>query len=242
MTPHSGLPGAVGLSRLEVYPWPTADDEHGGSPHMHLACAECYVVVSGHGRLETLDRDGPATTELHPGDTVWFTPGTIHRAVNDEELRVIVVMQNSGLPEAGDAIMTFPPAYLSPDTYPAAASLLGADGVPSPGRARARRDLAVEGFTELKRQWRLGNRSAYDDFCAAAVRLVQPRLDAWEKTVNDGALAAAHTVLRQIGALRRDDLTHLSDAKVSRVARPPRQTLGMCGFLRPCVPQTPAET
>jgi hypothetical protein len=204
---------------------------------MHLACAECYVVVSGRGRLETLDHQGPTTTDLRPGDVVWFTPGTIHRAVNDEDLRVIVVMQNSGLPEAGDAVMTFPPPYLSPDTYPDAASLLDADGTPSTARARARRDLAVEGFTELKRQWRRGNRSAYEDFCAAAVRLVQPRLDTWEKTVNDGALTAAHTALRQIGALRRDDFNHLFDAQVSRIARPPRQTLGMCGFLRAYPPK-----
>ncbi|MDW8805407.1 cupin domain-containing protein [Streptomyces scabiei] len=236
MTALPELPGAVGLSQLEVYPWPTADDEHGGSPHMHLACAECYVVVSGRGRLETLDHNGPRTTELHPGDVVWFTPGTIHRAVNDEDLRVIVVMQNSGLPEAGDAVMTFPPQYLSPDTYPDAASLLDADGSPSPERARARRDLAVEGFTELKRQWRRGDRSAYEDFCAAAVQLVQPRLDTWEKTVNNGALAAAHTALRQIDALRHDDFDYLFDAEVSRIARPHRQTLGMCGFLRAYVP------
>ncbi|MET9966163.1 cupin domain-containing protein [Streptomyces sp. NPDC006356] len=222
----------MGLSQLQVYPWPTADDEHGGSPHMHLACTECYVVVSGSGRLETLNHQGHTTTELHPGDVVWFTPGTIHRAVNDEDLRVIVVMQNSGLPEAGDAVMTFPPGYLSPETYPDAASLLDADGSPSPERARARRDLAVEGFTELKRQWRRGNRSAYQEFCAAAVRLVQPRLDTWEKTVNDGALAAAHTALRQINALRRNDFDHLFEAEVSRIAQPHQQTLGMCGFLR----------
>ncbi|WP_327692475.1 cupin domain-containing protein [Streptomyces sp. NBC_00459] len=232
----------MGLSRLEVYPWPTADEEHGGSPHMHLACAECYVVVSGHGRLETLDHQGPATTELLPGDVVSFTPGTIHRAVNDGDLRVIVVMQNSGLPEAGDAVMTFPPQYLSPDAYPATASLLDADGSPSPERARARRDLAVEGFTELKRQWRLGNHSAYEDFCAAAVRLVQPRLDTWEKTVNDGALTAARTALRQIDALRHDDFHHLSDAKVSRIAQPPRQTLGMCGFLHAYVQEAGTGT
>ncbi|MBD9727304.1 cupin domain-containing protein [Streptomyces caniscabiei] len=242
MTALPDFPGAVGLSGLEVYPWPTADDEHGGSPHMHLACAECYVVVSGHGRLETLDHKGPRTTELHPGDVVWFTPGTIHRAVNDGDLRVIVVMQNSGLPEAGDAVMTFPPQYLSPDTYPDAASLLDADGSPSPERAQARRDLAVEGFTELKRQWRGGNRSAYQDFCAAAVRLVQPRLDTWEKTVNDGALAAAHTALRQINALRRDDFNHLFDAEVSRIAQPRQQTLGMCGLLHAYVPAHRAGT
>ena len=104
MTAIPDFPGAVGLSQLQVYPWPTADHEHGGSPHMHLTCSECYVVVSGRGRLETLGYKGLMTAELQPGDVVWFTPGTIHRALNDEDLRVIVVMQNSGLPEAGDAV------------------------------------------------------------------------------------------------------------------------------------------
>lgn len=145
---------------------------------------------------------------------------------------MIVVMQNSGLPEAGDAVMTFPPEYLSPETYPDAASLVDTDGNPSHERAQARRDLAVAGFTELKRQWRRGNRSAYEDFCAAAVRLVQPRLEAWQKTVSDGALAAAHTALQQIDALRQCRFDHLFSAEVSRIARPSVQTLGMCGFLR----------
>ncbi|MDX3732614.1 cupin domain-containing protein [Streptomyces caniscabiei] len=242
MTGLPDFPGAVGLSQLEVYPWPTADDEHGGSPHMHLVCSECYVVVSGRGRLETLNHHGHTTTELHPGDTVWFTPGTIHRAINDEDLRVIVVMQNSGLPEAGDAVMTFPSEYLSPETYPDAASLLDAEGSPSPERAQARRDLAIEGFGGLTRQWRRGNRSAYEEFCAAAVRLVQPRLDVWEKTVNGGAPAVAQEALREISALRKGDFNHLFEAALSRIAQPPRQTLGMCGFLRAYDPVRRAGT
>ncbi|MBD9729527.1 cupin domain-containing protein [Streptomyces sp. ID-01-6.2a] len=209
---------------------------------MHLVCSECYVVVSGRGRLETLNHHGHTTTELHPGDTVWFTPGTIHRAINDEDLRVIVVMQNSGLPEAGDAVMTFPSEYLSPETYPDAASLLDAEGSPSPERAQARRDLAIEGFGGLTRQWRRGNRSAYEEFCAAAVRLVQPRLDVWEKTVNDGALAVAQEALREISALRKGDFNHLFEAALSRIAQPPRQTLGMCGFLRAYDPVRRAGT
>ena len=32
----------------------------------------------------------------------------LHRAVNDGDLQVVVVMRNSGLPEAGDAVLTFP--------------------------------------------------------------------------------------------------------------------------------------
>jgi hypothetical protein len=36
----------------------------------------------------------------------WFTPGTVHRMVNGSGLRATVLMQNSGLPEAGDAVFT----------------------------------------------------------------------------------------------------------------------------------------
>ncbi|HEY3482340.1 MAG TPA: cupin domain-containing protein, partial [Streptomyces sp.] len=85
------FPGAIGISELNAYPWPTADDEHGGSPHLHLACTEAYIVVGGRGRLQTLNRSGPGTKPLRPGDVVWFTPGTIHRALNDGDLRVIVI-------------------------------------------------------------------------------------------------------------------------------------------------------
>ncbi|MFE7035301.1 cupin domain-containing protein [Streptomyces sp. NPDC057621] len=225
------FPGAVGLSGLEVYPWPTADGEHGGSPHLHLTCTEGYVVVGGRGRLETLGHNGHAVTELRPGDVVWFTPGTVHRAVNDGDLRVIVVMQNSGLPEAGDAVMTFPPEFLTPERYAQAASVLDENGRPSPERARARRDLAVQGFGALVRQWESGDRQAFADFCSAAADLVAPRLADWTRTVADGARAAADESLRQIDALSRGDLSHLSQSTVSRIQRPPDRNFGMCGLL-----------
>ncbi|MFC8097794.1 cupin domain-containing protein [Streptomyces sp. NPDC057363] len=226
------FPGGVGLTAMEAYPWPTEDGAHGGSPHLHLTCAECYVVISGRGRLQTLGAQGPTTTELAPGDVVWFGPGTIHRAINDGDLRVVVVMQNSGLPESGDAVMTFPPEHLTtPERYAQAAALSGTDDTERAVRARERRDLAVEGMTELVRQWDAGNHRAYADFCAAAARLVRPRLDAWARTVEDGALAEAQASLRHIDALRRGDVGHLSDAAVHRIARPGVQTLGMCGFL-----------
>ncbi|MCX2928211.1 cupin domain-containing protein [Streptomyces sp. NEAU-W12] len=226
------FPGAVGLSALRAYPWPTADDEHGGSPHMHLTCTEGYVVTAGRGRLQTLNAEGPRTHTLEPGDVVWFTPGTIHRAVNDEDLRVTVVMQNSGLPEAGDAVLTFPPDHLTPDAYPRAVSLLDGTGRPSPERARARRDLAVAGFTELVRQWESGNTQALHDFCRDAARLVAPRLGEWTEVVRQGPLAAARRTLEQIDALRAGEIDHLLDAESARIARPAEETLGMCGHLR----------
>ena len=231
MTAYPEFPGAVGISDLSAYPWPTADDEHGGSPHLHLTCTEAYVVTGGRGRLHTLNHGGPSVQPLAPGDVVWFTPGTIHRAINDGGLHVTVIMQNSGLPEAGDAVMTFPPEHLTAERYPAAASVLGPDGTPSEERARMRRDLAVEGFTELLRQWELGNHAALDEFHRRAAALVAPRLSEWRKLIEDGAAATAAAALAQVDALGRADPTHLTRASVHRIPAPADTTLGMCGYL-----------
>lgn len=61
-------------------------------------------------------------------------------------------MQNGGLPEAGDAVLTFPPAALADrDAYARASAIPGAGADPAAreAAAQARRDLAVEGFGEL---------------------------------------------------------------------------------------------
>lgn len=231
MNTYPEFPGAVGISNLSVYPWPTEDDEHGGSPHMHLTCTEAYVVIGGRGRLQTLNHTGPSVQDLVPGDVVWFTPGTIHRAINDGDLHVLVIMQNSGLPEAGDAVLTFPPEYLTTEHYAAAVAVLDPDGQPSGERARARRDLAVAGFTELRNQWQAGNQSALDDFYRRATELVAPRLGAWRKLVEDGAAATTAAALDHIDALGRADATHLIRASVNRIPAPAETTLGMCGYL-----------
>ncbi|WUH92044.1 cupin domain-containing protein [Streptomyces sp. NBC_00433] len=228
------LPGGIGLSRLRVYPWPTEDDLHGGSPHLHLTCTECYCVLGGTGELHTLTAGGPHRTPLAAGDVVWFTPGTVHRAVDTGDLDVMVIMQNDGLPEAGDAVMTFPPEHLAdPAAYHAAAWL--GDGAPEEraARARARRDLAVTGFRLLVEQIESGHPEALGAFHAAAAALVAPRLDAWEAAWRERAAAAAESTGRQIAALRRGDLGHLADAAVARLAPPPQDTLGMCGRLAP---------
>jgi uncharacterized cupin superfamily protein len=115
---------------LAVYDWDAADGLCGGSPHVHLCCTECYVVVGGSGRLQTLTASGAGEQPLRPGDVVWFTPGTVHRAVNDGDLQVVVLMQNSGLPEAGDAVLTLPAEHLADrDSYERAVA------APSPERA-----------------------------------------------------------------------------------------------------------
>ena len=86
----------------------------GGTPHCHTACTEAYVVVAGSGRVATLSGAGYAETPIRAGSFVWFTPGTIHRLLNDGgDLEIVVLMQNAGLPEAGDMVITFDDAVLA---------------------------------------------------------------------------------------------------------------------------------
>lgn len=226
------LPAGVGLSRLRVYPWATEDNLHGGSPHLHLTCTECYAVLGGRGELHTLTADGLRRIPLEAGDAVWFTPGTIHRAVNIDDLQVQVVMQNDGLPEAGDAVMTFPAEHLAdPAAYGAAFSLGDGSPVERQQRAKARRDLAISGFERLVDDVENGSGEALQEFYRAAAALVAGRLDTWEAAWRAKALAAAEATGEQIAALRRGDIGHLRQASVARIAAPEQDTLGMCGFL-----------
>ncbi|MFF0477732.1 cupin domain-containing protein [Streptomyces sp. NPDC004284] len=229
MTP---LPGGVGVSGLTVYDWEAADGLCGGTPHMHLVCSEAYVVIDGAGSVQTLTASGFADTPLHPGDVVWFTPGTIHRLVNAGGLRLVVLMQNSGLPEAGDAVFTFPvPVLADPHAYRAAASLTGDPAT----AARRRRDLALDGFLALRE-------GGLREFHTAAHRLKSDLLDDWRIRWRDGPLAAAVTTGRQLEALKAGDLSHLGRGEVSRLQRPDRRLFGMCGRLHTYpVPDSPKE-
>ncbi|MDX2297254.1 cupin domain-containing protein [Streptomyces roseofulvus] len=217
------LPGGVGVSGLTVYDWEAADGLCGGTPHMHLACSEAYIVIEGTGSVQTLTTSGYADTPLRPGDVVWFTPGTIHRLVNSGGLRLVVLMQNSGLPEAGDAVFTFPaPVLADPDAYRAAAVLTGDHAA----AARRRRDLALEGFLSLRE-------GGLQEFHTAAHRLKRELLDAWWVRWRDGPLAAALATGGQLAALRTGDLSHLDDGAVARLERPVDPRFGMCGHLHP---------
>jgi mannose-6-phosphate isomerase-like protein (cupin superfamily) len=234
MTSAPLLPAGVGMSRLSVYPWETGDALHGGSPHLHLTCTECYCVLGGTGELHTLTPAGLRRTPLRAGDAVWFTPGTIHRAVNTGGLEVQVVMENDGLPEAGDAVLTFPREHLAgPEAYARAASLGDGPRKEREERARRRRDLAVTGFAELVESVEQGDGAALERFYQDAVALVAGRLDVWERTWRENALAAAERTGEQIAALRRGETAHLRQARVARLPAPPQDGLGMCGFLAP---------
>jgi mannose-6-phosphate isomerase-like protein (cupin superfamily) len=211
------LPGGVGISRLCVY-------DTTGSPHIHLACGEAYVVVAGRGGVQILSSAGYSEHDLEAGTVLWFTPGTVHRLVNQGDLEIIVVMANNGLPEAGDAVLTFPAEVLAdPDRY--------AEVAAQPGDAAAayrRRDLAIDGFEAL----RLGGQQALAEFYRAAVALKQPQLNGWRKIWESGPLLAASRTGDQLDALARGDIAHLTQATVASLTGPTeRGRFGMCGLL-----------
>lgn len=225
------LPGAVGLSHISAYDWEAADGVCGGSPHIHLACTEAYVVTAGEGAVQTLTvADGYRETPLAPGTVAWFTPGTVHRMVNGDGLRVTVLMQNSGLPEAGDAVFTFPPAVLAdPEAYAAAAALPGTAGPEVEEAARRRRDLAIEGYLTLRAALADGDSGPLRAFYQAAARLVAPKVAAWRDRWRVGPLAAAERTAAQLDALAEGDPGHLAEAR-ARSTLPSREGgYGMCG-------------
>ncbi|WP_258573908.1 cupin [Streptomyces sp. KM273126] len=197
---------------------------------MHLTCSEAYVVTGGHGAVQTLTTSGYEVTPLVPGTVAWFTPGTIHRLVNEDALRITVLMQNNGLPEAGDAVLTLPPEYLTdPETY-AAATAVPAD-VPEEEQeriARARRDLALRGFRALRDA---DGPEPLAAFHRAAAALVRPRLAEWRARWQRGAQAAAAATGDQLDRLDRGDLSHLSDAVVKAEQPAAYGKFGMCGRL-----------
>ncbi|WP_329407649.1 cupin [Streptomyces sp. NBC_00704] len=228
---YGGLPGGVAVSRLRVYDWPAADGLRGGTPHVHLACSEGYVVTGGRGAVHTLTLSGHRVTPLAPGAVAWFTPGTIHRLVNEDELRITVLMQNGGLPEAGDAVLTLPPEHLAdPEAY-AAVTAIPTDAQPEEQAraARARRDLALEGYRMLRAA--PDPREALTAFHRAAAALVRPRLAEWRERWAHGARAAAEATGEQLDRLAEGDVSHLAEAAVRAEGPSARGRFGMCGRL-----------
>ncbi|MCQ9134124.1 cupin [Streptomyces hilarionis] len=231
MSTYDGLPGGVAVSRLRVYDWPAADGLRGGTPHVHLACSEGYVVTHGRGAVHTLTASGHRVTPLVPGTVAWFAPGTIHRLVDEDGLRITVLMQNGGLPEAGDAVLTLPPEHLAdPEAYAAATALpAGAPPQERARAARARRDLALEGYLALRAAPDPGE--ALAAFHRAAAALVRPRLAEWRERWARGARAAADATGEQLDRLAKGDVAHLAEAVVRAEEPSEHGRLGMCGWL-----------
>ena len=230
-----GLPGGVAVSRLRVYDWPASDGRMGGSPHLHTASTEGYVVLAGTGELESLSSRGLETTPLNPGAIVWFTPGTVHRLINGSgDLDILTLMSNAGLPEAGDAVLTFPAEVLrDPVRYAAAAALPATEDQAELERAaRARRDLALAGWFELRARVEADLGAALEELYTAAARLASPKTEHWERIWADGPAAqsaATGRALQALAAAQPGPLYGSGVGAITPLSGPERW--GMCGRL-----------
>lgn len=229
----TGFPGGTSVSVVTVYDWPAADGRAGGSPHLHTASTEGYVVLRGEGAVETLSASGYEERDLRPGRVMWFTPGTVHRLVNGGDLEILAVMQNAGLPESGDAVFTFPGDVLAdPERYRAAASLpADASDHALAEAARERRDLAITGYLPLRERVRSGDLTALDELHRAAAALVSGRVPGWRERWRRGPLAQATATGQHLDTLEAVAADHLATAAVYDAAGP-QPRFGMCGRLQ----------
>ena len=234
-SPARPFPGGIGAIHLRVYDSVAPDGMAGGTPHCHTACTEAYLVVGGSGGWRRCRRRLRGDTDP-PGSFVWFTPGTIHRLLNDGgDLEIFVLMQNAGLPEAGDMVITFDDTVLAdPVAYADAAALphpTTAQGGDDP--ARVRRDRGVEGFTAI----RAGGPDALGRFHTRAAGLVRPKIESWRATWEAGPVGAAEATRAQLDALAAGDATHLGRSSVHALPPPPDdRRWGCCGTLGTYVP------
>jgi mannose-6-phosphate isomerase-like protein (cupin superfamily) len=224
------MPGSTAISRLQVYNTPAPDGQRGGTPHVHLLCAEMYFVLEGSGAVEMIDSSGFSRVELQPYSALTFTPGTIHRLINSSgDLQILVIMQNSGLPEKGDNVVTFTEDWLSSDeTFSEAMS------VTSETDAYRRRDRGVEGFLQLKAAFEqnieMGRTALRHFFALAGQRTARFRPE-WARIVESGAGVAVHTSLDHLQALERADLTYLMQPQHQLIPAREPSALGFCGRL-----------
>ena len=219
------------MSHLRVYESASVDGLAGGTPHCHTACTEAYAVIAGSGRVVTLGGDGYRETPLEPGSFAWFTPGTIHRLVNDGDLEILVLMANAGLPEAGDMVITFPDEVLADPSRYRAEATLPADAITTTAddaAVRARKDLTVAGFAALVG----GGPAALDAFHRRAAALVAPSVSAWRGIWSAGPLAAALATGDHLAVLAEGRTDHLAESGVHLLPPPgAERRYGCCGTL-----------
>jgi mannose-6-phosphate isomerase-like protein (cupin superfamily) len=229
----AGLLAGIGVTLLSVYDGaPGPDGVVGGCAHVHGITDEAYFVVEGSGALELHDhKHGFRSVPLRTGSFVQFTPGTLHRAVNDGGLKVVCLMSNAGLAERGDARIYFgPEADGDPTLYQSLWKLPAEKGMSG---ALERRDRSAAGYSQLLKLWQT-DREAYrkrlDEFVAlhmAAIAKIKPD---FETIVQQGPASWLDGALSRLGQLPA--MTAGSDAMRGE-AESGEQKLGMCGLLRP---------
>ena len=139
-------------------------------------------------------------------------------------------MQNAGLPEAGDAVLSLPHPHPAPISAPTsdAASLAPSGHVyaSSAEAARRRRDLAVEGFNELRE----GKRSL-ERFYELAAGIAAPLVPAWREAWETGSNASRRPARSElIGSLEDGGVPPLAAAMFG-IDPPAGEVLGLCGRL-----------
>ena len=232
MLPLSNLrmPGATLTTRLKVYDTAGPDGQLGGTPHLHLCCTEMYFVIGGSGYVEVIDETGFSIVELPLHAAYIFSPGTIHRLINPhKDLELFIMMQNSGLPERGDNIVTFRDEIMQSQEKFAAAMK-----VQSLEDGYRRRDQGVEGFLELKKAFKQGDnegRAALHKFYDLGAKRSANRHAEWRAVVNEGALAEANRSLAILDELAKGDTSYLTATQQHLVLPKPHSMVGFCGHL-----------
>jgi len=222
-----------------VYNTPTLDGLGGGSPHMHFACSEAYLVINGRGSVQTLSSAGFREVPLRAGSLVWFTPGLIHRLVNhDGKLEIFAVMENAGLPEHGDSVLTFPMPYLVDElSYLPFASIekVGSTFDDARKAAEKRRDLAVEGFLALRAGLENGS---LQSFYRRAVPLMRSKVSAWREVWQSGPARTIQRTKDFLDQLQMGASDYLDRGRAFEAGPASEQRqLGMCGTLRKYLPE-----
>ena len=225
------FPGGVAVSDLAVYDWEAVDGRCGGSPHLHTASSEGYVVVGGSGVVHTLSADGVAEHPLSPGDVVWFSPGTVHRLVNDggssadrrdaelrparggrrrADLSGARARRPRGVRRGGDAARRARPR----------------------GRGQGAARSRDAGLSRAAGCRRAEGPSALAALHARAARLVQPRVAEWRATWEATVAAEVERTRRQLDALGDGLPGALGAASVVRATPDAGDpAFGMCGRL-----------
>ena len=228
--PALRMPGATLVTRLKVYDTPSIDAQRGGTPHVHLLCSELYFVTLGSGAVEMIDWNGFSKVDLEPHAALLFSPGTLHRLINPESnLELFIVMQNSGLPERGDNVVSFKNELLANNEVYAETMK-----VSSFEEAYARRDKGVEGFLELKAAFEKDlemGRKALSQFYERAAERTRTLRETWHSVVTNGPLHEAQQSLAHLGNLEQGKLDYLQHAQRHHIDSGAYKTPGFCGAL-----------
>jgi mannose-6-phosphate isomerase-like protein (cupin superfamily) len=227
------LPAGVGLTHIKVYDQPQPDGVIAGTAHIHCVCSEMYYILAGTGQMELLSVEGFQVVDIQPHKLVIFRPGVIHRCLNPQgNLEILAIMQNGGLPERGDFVITLPQDVLtSPAAYAAAIR------VANQADAIRRRDLASTGFETLKAAMlrsREEGLEALRQFYRAACKIISPKVDGFEWVLKSGPQAELKDALDAVDFLRVGRTDHFENARSTAIfPMNDAPKLGMCGELLP---------